>query len=48
MLTLKDSLKIMKKINSSKNYNCFFSNGKMCIESKLIEILPNNYKGDYN
>lgn len=43
MLTLIQAVKLMKKINESKDYISYFDNGRMIIESKTIEI-----KGGYN
>lgn len=41
-ITLNEALKIMEQINKSKDFECYFSNGKPIIQSKIIEI-----KGGY-
>lgn len=45
-ITLKQSLLLMKKINESKDFTSYFSNGKMVIESKIIQI--GGYNGNGN
>ena len=46
MLTLIQSIRLMEKINFEEGdrFNCFFENGKMIIESKIIEF-GINYNG---
>lgn len=47
-LKLVDALRIMKTINQSKDWNCYFSNGHLVVESKFIIIGEYNEKEVYN
>lgn len=38
MITLNQSLELMKRINQSKDYECFFSAGKLTIQEKVIRL----------
>ena len=42
-IKLRDALILMFLINRNKDYECYFSNGKLVVESKIVNIT-----GGYN
>lgn len=49
MKTLNQVIELMNKINETKDYYCYFSNGKLIVESRIIEFMEfkSNGTGNY-
>ena len=42
-MTLIEALTFMKMINETDDYECFFSNGKLIVQTKALYITYYNY-----